>query len=592
MVSDLRKDVAIIARLFHEGKRYWPHIVGLFLLNALATPLQLLVPVPVKIAVDSAIGSDPLPAFFDLLVPSAVTGSSFGVLVFAAVLVVVVAVATELQGLVTWVFQTYTGDRLDRDFRSALFRHAQRQSISGHEEKGTFDSLYRVTQDGEALKIVVLERLLPMIAVFISLVGTMTVMFRIDWQLALIGLSVTPIILFTTETYRPRLRKRWQNILQLRSTALSVVHESLSALRVVKAFGQEEREHRRFLDQSDDMIRSHLKVTGQEGVFSAILGLTTAAGSAIVLFVGVLHVFDGAITLGELLMVMAYLRAVYAPIRRLGWQVGNLQASLASLERAFAVLDQQPDVVDRPGGKTLRRARGAVTFEDVSFAYTGSKQVLKNVAFHVDGGDRCGIVGPSGAGKSTLISLLMRFYDPAAGRILLDGVDLRDYRLADLRAQFAIVLQEPVLFSTSVGENIAYGRPEATADEIIKAAKAANAHDFIADLPNGYETVLGERGMSLSGGQRQRVSLARAFLKDAPILILDEPTSAVDMKTETGILEALNTLMENRTTFIIAHRTSTLTNCDTIIRISQGEASIESGISREMISIDERKIAT
>ena len=267
---------------------------------------------------------------------------------------------------------------------------------------------------------------------------------------------------------------------------------------------------------------------------------------------------------------MSYLAQLYAPLKTISKSAATLQSSLASAERAFALLDEAPDVVERPNAGRLLRASGAVAFHNVSFAYNGGAPVLHDVSFDIRPGTRVGIMGMTGAGKTTLVSLLTRFYDPTAGQILLDGVDLRDYKLADLRNQFAIVLQEPVLFSTSIAENIAYARPDASEEEIIEAAKAANAHEFIVSLPQGYETLVGERGMRLSGGERQRISLARAFLKDAPILILDEPTSSVDMKTEAAIMEAMERLMQGRTAFIIAHRLSTLTNCDVLLKIENG----------------------
>jgi ATP-binding cassette subfamily B protein len=267
---------------------------------------------------------------------------------------------------------------------------------------------------------------------------------------------------------------------------------------------------------------------------------------------------------------MGYLSQLYTPLRTIGRKAGSLQSHLASAERAFSLLDEAPDVAERPNARPLLRPSGSVMFRTVSFAYDKDRLVLDNLSFEVRAGTRVGVVGATGAGKTTLVSLLMRFYDPSDGQILLDGVDLRDYKLTDLRNQFAIVLQEPVLFSTSIAENIAYSRPDARYDEIIAAAKAANAHEFIVSLPQGYETQVGERGMQLSGGERQRIALARAFLKDAPILILDEPTSSVDINTEAVIVKAVEQLMQGRTTFIITHRVSTLTNCDMLLEIGNG----------------------
>jgi len=274
--------------------------------------------------------------------------------------------------------------------------------------------------------------------------------------------------------------------------------------------------------------------------------------------------------LGDLLLVMGYLAQLYGPLNTLSNSKASLQSSLASAERAFSILDEAPDVVERPGAQPLARAAGAVAFREVSFAYREDHPVLHEVSFEIDPGTRVGISGETGAGKTTLMSLLGRFYDPTTGEISLDGIDLRDYKLADLRSQFAIVLQEPVLFSTTISENISYARPGASEEEIIEAAKAANAHEFIVGLPHGYETEVGERGMSLSGGERQRIALARAFLRDAPVLILDEPTSSVDTKTEAVIMDAMERLMRGRTTFMIAHRLGTLANCDVRLEIEEG----------------------
>jgi ATP-binding cassette subfamily B protein len=301
-----------------------------------------------------------------------------------------------------------------------------------------------------------------------------------------------------------------------------------------------------------------------------LIALTFAAGMAAVLYLGVRHVQAGDLTLGELLLVVTYLVQVYAPLETISKKVGDLQASLVSAERAFAVLDEAPEVAERPGARPLGRAAGSVAFDGVSFAYTPGRPVLDGISFAVPSGARVGVAGTTGAGKTTLVSLLTRLYDPSAGRITLDGTDLRDFRLADLRDQFAVVLQEPVLFAASIAENIAYARPDATADEIVAAAKAANVHDFVTRLPHGYDTQVGERGAQLSGGERQRVSLARAFLKGAPLLILDEPTSSVDTATEAAILEALDRLMRGRTTFIIAHRLGTLEGCDVRLRLERG----------------------
>ena len=349
-----------------------------------------------------------------------------------------------------------------------------------------------------------------------------------------------------------------------------MVQEVLEALRVVKAYGQEDREKERFLRHYRKNVQGQVRVASMSGVLELLIGLTVAAGTAATLFIGVQHVQSGVLTLGELLLVMAYLAQLYNPLETISRKMADLQASLVSAERAFTLLDAARDVAERRNAHPVVRASGTIAFREVSFAYPGGPPVLRTISFDVASGSRVGIRGMTGAGKTTLISLLTRFYDPMAGQVLLDGIDLRDYRLPDLRNQFAIVLQDPVLFSTSIAENIAYARPQASIEEIIEAAKLANAHEFVARLPNGYEAQVGERGMRLSGGERQRISLARAFLKDAPILILDEPTSSVDAWTEEAIVGALERLMQGRTTFIISHRLSTLKNSDVLLVIEDG----------------------
>jgi ATP-binding cassette subfamily B protein len=317
-------------------------------------------------------------------------------------------------------------------------------------------------------------------------------------------------------------------------------------------------------------MSAQIRLARTQGGFDLAVGMTTAVGMAAALYVGTRHVQSGAISIGELLLVMAYIAQLFTPVQSISKRIGQLQGSIAGAVRAFALLDEVSDVVERPMARRIVRSAGAVRLEHVSFAYGDGEPVLRDISFDVRPGARVGIAGPTGAGKTTLINLLARMYDPTSGAVLLDGVDLRDYKLDDLRSQFGIVLQEPVLFSTTLAENIAYAKPDATADEIVAAARAANAHDFIAALPSGYDTLVGERGLRLSGGERQRVSLARAFLKDAPILIFDEPTSSIDMATEEIIMQAMDRLMEGRTTFIIAHRLNTLARCEVRLLLERG----------------------
>jgi ATP-binding cassette subfamily B protein len=451
-----------------------------------------------------------------------------------------------------------------------LFRHAQRLSLAYHDSKGTTDSIYRIQYDAPAIQWILVEGSIPFASSILTLVSMIGVSVWLDWQLALVALGVVPVLFALTRAYGRRLHGQAKEAKQLESSALSVVHEVLGAVRVVKAFGQEEREHQRFVTWSHKGASAQLRIALMTGLLSLLVGLTLAGGTAATLYLGVRHVQSGELTLGELLVVMAYLAQLYGPLEALSKKFADLQGSLVCAGRAFTLLDTAPDVVERPNAKPIGRAAGAVTLQGVSFAYGDGPRILHDVSLDVPAGSRVGIEGKTGAGKTTLLSLLTRFYDPSAGAILVDGVDLRDYQLSDLRNQFSIVLQEPVLFATSIAENIAYARPGASEAEVMAAAQAANAHDFITALPEGYDTPVGERGMRLSGGERQRIALARAFLKDAPILILDEPTSAVDMRTESLIMNAVNRLMNGRTTFLIAHRLSTLDGCDIRIAIERG----------------------
>jgi ATP-binding cassette subfamily B protein len=566
-----RTDLELYRRLLAEARPYWAHIVLIFLISLLATPLALLTPLALKIVVDSVIGSEPVPGFIRALTPELVTRSDTSLLVFAASFMVGLALARHLQELISHMLRAFTGERLVLRFRERLFRHVQRLSLSYHDSKGTADSTYRIQYDASSVQHVAIEGVIPFVTAAVTFTSMLYIIFRLSWQLSLVALAISPVLYLIARSYRPRLRKQSREVKKLESSALSVVQEVLTAMRVVKAFGQEDREAARFVGKSQLGLRARLRLIFTESRFGLIVGVTTAAGSASALFIGARLVQSETMTLGELLLVMSYLTQLYEPLKTASKKAAAIQNALASAERAFGLLDEAPDVRESPEARSIDRAYGSIRFEDVSFAYGKDRlDVLEGVSFAVHPGTRLGIAGATGAGKTTLVSLLTRFYDPARGAIYLDGYDLRDYKLADLRNQFAIVLQEPVLFSTTIAENIAYARLDATMEQIVEAARAANAHEFISRLPEGYDTLVGERGMRLSGGERQRISLARAFLKDAPILILDEPTSSVDVKTEAAIMESMERLMAGRTAIMIAHRLSTLEHCDRVIRIERG----------------------
>lgn len=561
---------ALYTRVLAQIRPYWFHLLGIFLLGLLSIPLALLAPLPLKIVVDSIIGTAPLPPLLQRLSADGGGTSSIWPLALVLGLSLGIALLSQLRGLTLWLLSSYAGERLIFQFRNRLFAHLECLSVMYHETRGTADSLYRLQQDAAAIKNIPIDGIIPFVTASCMFVGMVCVISIIDWQLALVALAVSPVLFILTRVSGSRLRSAWADVKRTEAATIGIIQEVFGAFRVVKAFGQESQEHDRFLHQAYQWVRDHNRVAKIGSGFDCSIGLVLACGTAAALFIGVRHVQTGALTLGEFLLVMAYLSQLYGPLETVTKKVAELQSSLAGVERAFSVLNERPDIVERPEASPLCRASGAVSFQQVSFRYNDDRPILRDVSFTISPGTRVGIIGTTGAGKTTLLNLLTRFYDPTGGRILLDGKDLRDYRLADLRRQYAMVLQDPVLFAGSVEENIRYGSPQSTFDEVVASARAADAHEFIMRLPDGYGTTVGSRGATLSGGERQRISLARAFLRDAPILILDEPTSAVDMHTEASIVDALESLMQGRTTFVITHRMSVLRACDLHIKMEGG----------------------
>jgi ATP-binding cassette subfamily B protein len=552
------------------ARPYWVDILGIFLIDLLSTPLALLKPLGLKIAVDCVVGSKPLPGPLAVVTPDSIAHSVPRLLVLAVALQILVVLLIQLQELAIHTLSTYTGEALTLKFREHLFRHLQRLSISFHDSRSIADSVYRIQHDAPSIQMITVHGLMPFLSAGLMLVAMIYVMARLNWQLALVALAIAPFLAILIGTYDRQTEGQYGQVNKIESSAMKVVQETLGAIRVVKAFGREDRENARFVRYANTGVRAHVRVAFAEGVLGLLLNLTTAAGTALVLYIGIRSVLTGSLTLGELLMVMAYLLELYGPLETISTQIATIEGSMAGARRVVEVLDEPPEVLERPHALPLDRAEGRVEFRDVSFGYEASHPILRGLSVIIPAGIRVGIAGKTGVGKTTLVSLLNRFYDPSSGEILLDGMDLRHYKLADLRRQFALVLQEPVLFSTTIAENITYGRLGASQHEIVEAAKAADAHDFIMHLPKGYQTRVGERGMRVSGGERQRISLARAFLKNAPILILDEPTSSVDVKTEAVIMDAVERLMRGRTTFFISHRLNTLQNCDIVISLDNG----------------------
>lgn len=559
-------------RFLSEVRPYWGSLLLIFAVDLLATPLMLLAPVPLKIAVDNVVGDQPLPSYVDVLLPDALS-SGANLLLAAAILQVLVVGLAQLQQLGSYVLRVRTGEVMTQALRERLFAHAQRLSLRRHDSRGSSDSVYRIQYDAQEVQKVTVDGLLTTAAAAVTLAATVIVVARLDWQLAAVGLLVSPLLVHLTRRYRLRVRPRYRDVKGIETNAMQVIQEAMGALRVVKAFGQEDSERDRFSQRSRTGVEARIRLAAAEGFFGLLVNVVTALGTAAVLFIGVRHVQQGTLTLGELLMVIAYLSQLYEPLKTISKKAATLQSSFASAERVFEFMDEPHDVPQAPHAVPLLRARGDVEFRHVSMRYAGGPEVLHDLSFRVEKDATVGIFGATGAGKTTLVSLLVRFYDPTAGAVLLDGLDLRGYQVADLRRQVAFVLQDPVLFSTSIGENIRYARPNASLADVVAAAEQADAHEFIGRLPDGYDTLVGERGMRLSGGERQRISLARAFLKDGRVLVLDEPTSSVDVASEARILEATERLARGRTTFMIAHRASTLARCDMWVELRGGQLS-------------------
>jgi ATP-binding cassette, subfamily B, bacterial len=569
-------------KVFRYLRPYWKVAAGSVVASVCAVAVGLLAPWPVKILIDSVLGTEPLPGLVRWAAPLISDKSTMLVAAVAAGLVI--ALASGLLNVLTTYLNTRIELAMTLDFRSDLFQQAQRLSMAYHDQRRSGMVIYVInSMAGSASSLIM--AVVPLGQNVLTLCGMFWISFRLNPTLALLSLTVIPFLYYSVGYYSTHIRRRLVAVKGLEGETLSIIHEAMSMLRVIVAFGREDHEHTRFREQGQRALGARINITVRQTVFSLAVNTTTALGTAAVLGYGAWLVLQRSLTVGELLIVVAYIGSVYKPLETISATIGSLQDQFVNLDMAFELLDKEPDITDSPGAIAIPASRGHVVFDGVGFSYAGRVETLKDISFEAAPGQALAIVGPTGAGKSTLVSLLPRFYDPQAGRIVVDGFDVRSLTLRSLRAQISIVLQEPLLFSSSVADNIRYGRLDASLDEIVEAATAANAHEFITALPEGYDTPLGERGAQLSGGERQRIAVARAFLKNAPILILDEPTSSIDSKTEKVILDALARLMEGRTTFLVAHRLSTLRNVDTILVLDQGRV-VERGSHEELLAVE------
>jgi ABC-type multidrug transport system fused ATPase/permease subunit len=567
----------VMPRALPYLKPYWKLGAFSFLLMVVASLAALAQPWPFALMLDIAASGQRGPASLFLFGESDLM-TALGIATVAGFLIIVVA-----HGLT--VVNSYFDSKLEQnmilDLRSDLFEHAQQLSLAFHDERQTGELMARINYAASALGAIFIA-FLPLIQAFLTLVGMAVIAALIDWQVTLISMSVLPFLYYSLSLYGARIVPRLEHVQKLEWRSLSIVNESMGMLRVIVPFGRERYEHRKFREQGQTAVDARIALTVRETLFTLAVTTCTALGTALVFYFGFKAYFSGRIQTGELVVLLSYIAAVYAPLEQISSTIGHMNQQLVQLNASFQLLDLEPEVKEAPDAIGLGRARGEVKFDRVTFAYKRRSAVLRDVSLDVPAGSRVAIVGPTGAGKTTLVGLLVRFYDPQHGRVLIDGIDIRQLELHSLRSQISVVLQEPLLFAGSVASNIQYGHLEAGMDEVLAAAKAANAHDFIVNLPHGYETVVGERGAGLSGGERQRIAVARAFLKDAPILVLDEPTSSIDSKTEEVVLDALDRLALGRTSFMIAHRLSTIRDADIIVVIQAGRI-VEQGSHEELL---------
>jgi ATP-binding cassette, subfamily B, bacterial len=569
-------------RLLRYALPHWRSLLVIAAATAASIGLSLVGPWPTKILVDYVLGTRAPPhALRGLL--SALPGPSTKqyLLLWVTVATVLAFLAKTLIEMVQSYVGTAVRERMTYGLGADLFLHLQRLSLRFHSRRPVGDSIARVTGDPSCVPSIVLDAAFPVLQSFVLLATMFAIMWRLQPTLTLISLSVVPFIALSIRVFGLRMKQRARARRDLEGRMMSIVQDTLTAIPAVQAFARENLEYERFRRYAADTVTAAKRASFSGLMFTLFVGLSTAIGTAAVFFFGGRLVLDGRMTIGTLLVFLAYLTALYDPLNTIAYASQTVSYAFAQADRVRELLDTPIEVIDAPSSRDADM-RGVIRYEDVCFGYEPGRPVLEDISLEARPGEVIAIVGPTGAGKTTLVNLLIRFFDPWSGRITIDGEDLRNFRCASIREQVALVLQDPFIFPYTVRENIVYGRAGASRDEIEAAASAANAAEFVRRLPSGYETVIGERGTTLSGGEKQRLSIARAFLKDAPVLILDEPTSALDAATEALVLEALERLMKGRITFVVAHRLSTIRDASRILVLSEGRV-VEQGTHAELL---------
>ena len=561
---------------------YRARVLLLGLIAAIDIGLGVLAPWPLKLVVDNVLGRQQLPSALAWLTGPAVGDNRIALLLVIVIGGALLQVLTQFMSMINTQVQVDTGQRMVYSLRSRLLAHLQALALRHHIVSRTADSVYRLETDAYCVHDLVMSGMLPLVTSTLTLAAMFVVLLRLDWQLALLSLTIIPLLYMCLRYYSLRMVDRAERVKELESKLVERLYEILSSIKVIKSFAREPHELQRFATSGTETMNARLRFTWQESLFTLAVTAITVGGTALVLAVGGIHVLQGTLTIGGLLVVTAYLGAVYGPLSSIAHTTGALQNAVASSRRVRKIFAETPEALDTPHAIDASGVTGDVRFEQVSFSYDEARGILDDITFEAKPGEMVALVGLTGAGKSTLVSLLPRFFEPTAGHVLVDGVDVSKYRLRSLRERIAIVLQEPMLFGGTIADNIRYGCLHATDEEVEEAARAAHAHDFIMRLPQGYKTLVAEAGASLSGGERQRLSIARALLKNAPILILDEPTSSLDALSEEAVFRALSRLRAGRTTIVIAHRLSTIRDANRILVLHGGRI-IAQGTHRELL---------
>jgi len=552
----------------------------LLVLTILAALLGLAEPWPLAVILNQVLHSEkPSGLIRFLFGPEPVVWVVLVAMVLARFLIIVLG-----NGFTVW--NHFLGAKMEQnmvlDLRSDVFAHVQRLSLTFHDRRQTGALMSQINIQAAALGNVIMV-IPPLVEAGLTLIGMFVIAILIDWQIAVFAMIILPFLIWSFGLYGKRIVPRLQRVQRLEWESLSIVNEAMAMLRVIVSFGREDHEHDRFRAQGQTAVDERVKLTVSQSLYTLGVQTASAFGISIVMGLGAWHVIQGKLSIGELIVLITYITSVYQPLEQISSTVGTIHEQLVQFDSSLKLLDTEPGVTEKADAVVIERARGRVTARDVSFAYPGRPRTLEDVSFDALPGERVAVVGHTGAGKSTLMSLLVRFYDPRRGRIEIDGLDIRDATLHSLREQISIVLQEPLLFSGTIRDNIAYGRDGATDAEIERAARDAYAHDFVTGFPDGYATRIGERGTKLSGGQKQRIALARALLADPRVLILDEATSNLDAESEAAVQHALARLMQGRTTIIVAHRLSTVRDADRIVVID-GARVVEQGQHDELMA--------